>query len=85
VEEARAWAADERGALAAKLLAATGERDAALRRVRELTAALGVSAAEGARARCAARARRRTRPLCPALCRSQLTPDAPVPESKGAV
>jgi len=43
-------------ALAAQLRAATAERDAALRRVRELTAALDVSAAEGARARCAAHA-----------------------------
>ena len=52
-EEARAWAVDERDAVSAQLLAVTGERDAALRRCRELTAALEVSSADGARARCA--------------------------------
>lgn len=50
-EEARAWAVDERDAVSAQLLAVTGERDAALRRCRELTAALEVSSADGARAR----------------------------------
>ena len=42
---------DERDAVSTQLLAVTGERDAALRRVRELTAALEVSSADGARAR----------------------------------
>lgn len=44
---------DERDAVSAQLLAVTSERDAALRRCRELTAALEVSSADGARARCA--------------------------------
>ena len=54
---------DECDAVSAQLLAVTGERDAALRRVCELTAALEVSSADGARARCARMPRTPHQPL----------------------